>query len=186
MSDKNFIKRSLAARLGKTTHQSPLRFKIRRFMQQTGYPLDIEDWLVDLANVRGATVVFRDQDNIFIYSFPERIQFSDEELVVGLCQLNCIDQPQMLRLAAQLISRNSVDITRLLQLAVIERTSPILKELAGLALKIEPNHSGWKKIQASLIGEKKLKDPLLHWSRLAEPRFDAPPSLKVLGWSLVA
>lgn len=148
--------------------------------------ITLEDWLVDLGNHRGATVVFRDPDNKISRTMPDRWCISDEELVVALCQMNCADKPQILRLAAQMISRNNLDIQRLLYLAGLERASPVISELAGLALKVEPDHSGWLQIRKALGGEGKLREPLMHWSRLAEPQFDTPPSLKVTGWKLVA
>jgi len=147
--------------------------------------LSIEDWLVDLANSRGANVVFRQEKKRDITRMPDRQILTDEELVIALCQLNCVDRPQILRLAAQLISRDVLNVPFLLRLAVIERASPVLRGLADLALKVEPKHSTWNKIQQALQHENRLQEPLLHWNRLAEPQFNAR-STKLIGWKLVA
>ena len=129
----------------------------------------LEDWLVDLANARGARIVNRSIDRQHQYIPPTEQLVTNEELVVGICQLQCLDRPQMLRLAAQLISRNAVQLSRLKLLAEQERIGPILAELAKQALRVEPTHPLWRKIQETFHDEQPLKEPLLHWTRLAEP-----------------
>jgi len=164
-------KEILARRLGKTVHVSPLRFKLQRLAVQ--FPAEqaeyLEDWLIDLANARGARIVRRSIDRKNEYIAPAEQFVSNEELVVGICQLQCLDRPQMLRLAAQLISRNAVQLSRLKLLAEQERIGPILAELAKQALRVEPTHPLWRKIQETFHDEQPLKEPLLHWTRLAEP-----------------
>lgn len=162
---------ALADRLGKTVHVSPLRMKLaglsRLFPSATAACL--EDWLVDVANDRRARVVFRQarpaDANIDI---PED-RLSNEDLVVGICQLQCLDRPQMLRLAAQLISRRTVDPMRLCLVARRERAGAVLAELARQALRIDPGHTVWRAIADCFAHERALRDTLLHWTRLAEP-----------------
>ena len=178
---------TLADRLGLPIHQSPLRFKIRRLMRlagQEGGGLSIEDWLVDVANQRGATVVFR-ANTAPAGKLPAPRELSDEELAVALCQLNCADRPQLLRLPAQLISRNQLDNSLLLSIATMERATRVLKAIAEQALAVEPQHPAWRMISQALQGEKDLSEPVIHWSRLAEPVF-APRSARAIGWKLVA
>jgi hypothetical protein len=103
------------------------------------------------------------------FSPPDEQLVSNEELITGICQLQCLDYPQMLRLAAQLISRKVVRFERLKRLAEQERIGPILAELASQALRVEPTHPLWQKIYATFQHELPLKEPLLHWTRLAEP-----------------
>lgn len=168
-----------------TCHTSPLRYKVERIMSSANCSerLSIEDWLVDLANARGARVVFR-QINAITSELPDKNTFSDEELVVALCQLNCVDRPQMLRLAAQLISRDQLNLIVLLHLATIERAAPVLKGLADQALKVDSQHATWSAIHRALKQEKNLPEPLLHWTRLAEPQF-IPRTTQQTGWTLV-
>jgi hypothetical protein len=162
---------SLAKRLGKTTHVSSLRMKLNRLRQ--AFPSTsaacLEDWLVDLANDRGARVVFRENrhDNERI-DIP-REQLSNEELVVGICQLQCLDRPQMLRLAAQIISRQDVDLSRLCLVAERERAGAVLAELSRQASRVNNEHTAWRTISKHFSNEQPTRDVLLHWTRLAEP-----------------
>ncbi len=178
---------TLAGRMGVSVHQSPLRFKIQRWLEPARERSRItpEEWLVELANRRGATVVFRQQEAPMGIRWPDPDEFSDEELVVALSQLNRVDQPQLLRLPAQLISRGRLDLDLLLRLARMERAARTLKELATQALKVEPNHPAWRRIAEAFSGEKPFAEPLIHWSRLAEPLFAAGKA-NPIGWKLVA
>ncbi len=178
---------TLADRMGVAIHQSPLRFKIRRWLDSSreGPTLAPEDWLVELANRRGATVVFRQQESPVGTRWPDRNEFQDEELVVALCQLNCADRPQLLRLPAQLISSGKLDVGVLFRLAKMERAARTLKELATQALNVEPNHPVWRRIAGEYSDEKPFVEPLIHWSRLAEPLF-AYGKANPIGWKLVA
>lgn len=161
----------MARRLGKTVHVSPLRFKLKRLSAQ--FPVEnaecVEDWLIELANARGARIVVRTVHSNNECFLPDEHLVTNEEVVAGICQLQCLDRPQMLRLAAQLISRGDVQFHRLKRLAEQERFSPILAELAKQALRVDPTHLLWRKIHEAFQHEKPLKEPLLHWTRLAEP-----------------
>lgn len=161
----------LAQRLGKTAHVSPLRFKLQRLAQQfpVADTLHLEDWLIELANARGARIIIRDVESKCIPNLPDKHLVSNEELVVGICQLQCRDRPQILRLAAQLISRGAVEWQRLKHLAEMERVEPILAELARQALRVDPEHPTWQKIADTFHNETPLRQPLLHWTRLAQP-----------------
>ncbi len=173
--------------MGTTTHESSLRYKIKRLMRNESLDNEsIEDWLVDVANDRGARVVFRATGGVRENrKFPGQEEFSNEELVVALCQLNCADRPQILRLASQLISGMELKLNDLLRLAVMERASRVVKDIAEQALKVDPKHPAWVFLNQSLQKETKLAEPLLHWTRLAEPLF-APHSTKNIGWKLVS
>ncbi len=161
----------LAERLGLTYHVSPLRYKIKALSEK--YPADhsdcIEDWLIDVSNSRGACIVFRPNNKIKKFNAPTVAQLTNEELIVSICQLQCLDYPQMIRLAAQLISRGEITLKSLFLIAERERVEPVLKELANQALKVDKNHSVWKKIHEKYKDVRPLKDSLLHWTRLAEP-----------------
>ena len=86
-------KEILARRLGKTVHVSPLRFKLQRLAVQ--FPAEqaeyLEDWLIDLANARGARIVRRSIDRKNEYIAPAEQLVSNEELVVPVhnCVLVC-------------------------------------------------------------------------------------------------
>jgi hypothetical protein len=161
---------TLADRLGKTLHVSPLRYKIVRLMTRFPCPSAcIEDWLVAVANARGARVVMAASGPDHAFVDPPPSAFSPEELVVAICQVNCLDRPQMLRLAAQLISRGVVDPSRLRLAAERERAQPVLAELSRQALKVAPDHRTWLQINLMFGKELPLREPILHWTRLAEP-----------------
>jgi hypothetical protein len=161
---------TLGQRIGKTVHVSPLRFKVRRLMQ--AYPSStatcVEHWLIDTANHRGARIVRR-PDPPRRFDPPDAAIFPNAELIVSLCQLQCLDQPQILRLAAQIISRQDFDATSLRRVAVRERVEPILAELGRMALHVDPDHPAWRRIVATFQTARATREPLLHWSRLAQP-----------------
>lgn len=175
----------LAKRLGVTTHVSPLRIKLQCLRRQ--FPSEgaecLEDWLVDVANARGARIVTRDGGNTFIP--PPLELLTNEELVTGICQLQCLDRPQMLRLAAQLISRQAVHLDELRLLARRERIEPVLGELARQALRVEPDHVLWRALAESFPPRVKLRSPILHWTRLATPVM-AKGRCNAETWKLVA
>lgn len=177
---------TLADRLGKTVHVSPLRFKLRRLAAE--FPSTtatcLEQWLIDVANARGARIVRR-PDPPGRFDPPGDAELSNSELIVALCQLQCMDQPQILRLAAQLISRGAFDGSDLRRVAVRERVEPVLQELSRLALHVEPKHPQWLAVGAMFRPTLPLREPLLHWSRLAQA---APPDGRCNAgvWKLVA
>lgn len=143
----------------------------------------LEDWLVVMANARGARAV-----TVPLASSPPGISprdVSDEELVVALCQVNCLDRPQILRLAAQMVSRGGLNLHVLEQAAIRERAEPVLAELARQALKIAPDHPGWLAVRNMFPDEPVLREPLLHWTRLAEPIMEKGKP-NAAGWRLVA
>lgn len=179
--------RLLAHRLGKTVPVSALRMRLQRLSRQ--YPADraetLEDWLVDLANTRQARIVFRPDTRGITGAVPDRNSVTDEELVVALCQLQCIDHPQILRLASQLVSRGALDPRRLIQTAVRERAQCVLAELARQALRVEPSHALWLAIQQAFPSEPPPREPLLHWTRLARAE-PVDGKYNVKRWTLVA
>ncbi len=161
----------MAQRLGTTVHVSPLRMKLERLRVEYPSPSAacLEDWLVDVANERGARIVFReDRPRDASVGLP-RLRLSDEELIVGICELQNRDRPQMLRLAAQLISRHAVNLHRLCHMADLDRAGIVLAELARQALKVDEEHTTWQAIAKRFAHERPPRDTLLHWSRLAEP-----------------
>lgn len=174
-------------RLGKTLHASPLRFKLRRLQKVYGAQRGdaLENWLIRIANARGARVVIAPPREREETPVPVEAELSNEELVVAICQLNCLDRPQMLRLAAQLISRGELDRRTLIRLAVLERAEPVLAELSRQALKIAPDHPAWRAIHNRFGGTPPLHDALIHWTRLAEPVMErGKPNAS--SWRLVA
>ena len=163
--------RTLAERLGMTRHVSPLRRRVERLALQWPAPdaRCVEDWLVEVANARGARIVVRPGGPAPGFRPPDPGVLSNEELVVALCQPNCLDRPQILRLAAQLISRGAIYPAALRLTAARERAEPVLAELARQALKVDPQHAIWREIARNCRSSRPLREPILHWTRLAEP-----------------
>ena len=176
----------LADRLGLSRHESPLRYKLRRLLRQTGNVenLTIEQWLLDIANARGARVVTRPAATC-APAVPPASFLTDEELVVACCQPNAVDHPQLLRPAAQLVSRGRLNLPRLVLVARRERAGGVLAELARQALKVEPDHPAWNYLAEVFKDERPLRDTIIHWTRLAEPIM-ARNKPNAQGWRLVA
>lgn len=177
----------LADRLGMTVHISPLRYRLERLRLEfpSATAKHLEDWLVDVANARGARVVMRPVSPPDGFRPPPESRLRNEDLVVGICQLQCLDRPQMLRLAGQLISRRAVEPARLCLLATRERVGSVLAALAREALRVEPGHELWRALLHEFQNEPVPRDVLLHWTRLAEPvmRSGAP---NAQAWKLAA
>jgi hypothetical protein len=128
----------------------------------------LEQWLIDVANQRGARSVRRPAPPSN-FTAPGDAVLSGAELIVALCQLQCLDQPHILRVAAQLISRGAFDATQLRRIAVMERVEPILQGLSRLALHVDPASQYWRTVGGMFAPTGSLREPLLHWSRLAQP-----------------
>jgi hypothetical protein len=162
---------TLSQRLGVTCHESPLRRKLERlqceFSSSTANCL--EDWLMDVANARGAQVVVRPTAPTTGFIAPSLTRLSNEELVAGICQFQCLDRPQMLRLAAQLVSQRAVEPARLCLIAKRERVERVLAALAREALRVEAHHAVWTALWQEFHNVPPVRDVLLHWTRLAEP-----------------
>lgn len=170
MQDNKYLN-TLASRLGLTTHISILDHKVRTLSIE--YPSNtakvVEDWLLDLANARGAKVVQRDNPPDESFSAPSISEFSNEELIVAICLMQRLDRPQLLRLAAQFITRGDIDVQYLVRFAKRERVELILGEMAKQALIVDCNHPVWKKLYEEFPSKKKLRSPIIHWQRLAWP-----------------
>ena len=104
---------------------------------------------------------------------------------MALCALQRADRPQILRLAAQLVSRGQLDVGSLRLVARRERVERVLAELARQALKVEPSHPTWHSLLEAFGALPHLRSPLLHWTRLANPLFQ-PGKCDPIGWRLVA
>ncbi|HMP90063.1 MAG TPA: hypothetical protein PJ991_07670 [Kiritimatiellia bacterium] len=179
-------KRRLADRLGTTCHVSPLRMKIRRLMgcypaHQATVP---EDWLVDVAISRGVKHFVRDAAEGAVFLAPPQEEFSDEELVVGLCQTVALDRPQMVRMAGQIITRNKLDLEKFQRLIEMERVEVVVAELARAALRCDSDHPLWRTLWESYQRYAGVRSPVIHWSRLAEPMLGK--NHQIQGWKLAS
>lgn len=176
---------TLAERLGCSVHVSPLRMKLGRLFRAApgGNARVLEDWLVDVANARGARVVTGPGERETIPA-PDEASLSNEELVVGILLPQNLDRPQMLRLAAQLISREAVEFQQLRRLAVQERVERVLAALARQALLVAPEHALWGKLAGTFGDAKPFRSPLLHYTRMAEP-VPVDGRVNAERWSLV-
>ncbi len=178
---------TLAQRLGVTVHVSPLRIRLAGLMRS--YPSSgaqcLEDWLMDVANARGVRVVTRVPAVSADFVPPTLSLLPNEDLVVAICQPHNLDRPQMLRLAAQLVSRQAVNTEMLLLTTRRERAEWVLAELARQAVRVAPDHPLWTAILRAFPGTTTLRTPIIHWTRLAEPIPDER-GCNAKSWRLVA
>ena len=178
---------TLGARLGLTVHVSALRIRLESLMKR--YPsvtaACMEDWLLDVANRRGARIVVREPPAPDSFTPPPPEALTQEELVVTICQLQGLDRPQLLRLAAQLISRGNLDFTTLARISRRERVEPVLGAMAKEALKVAPDHPGWSFLAKAFASAARPHDVVIHWTRLAEPVM-AHGKVNAEKWRLVA
>ncbi len=104
---------------------------------------------------------------------------------MAICQLQGMDRPQLLRLAAQLISRGELDFTALARVARRERVGSVLNAMAQEALKVSPGHPCWSFLANIFAEASQPRDVVMHWTRLAEPVM-AQGRVNAAGWRLVA
>jgi hypothetical protein len=121
--------------------------------------------LVNEANRRGYTAVLG--CSAVQASLLENLSL--EELAISFLLPGMADEPQTLRLAAQIISRGAINVTTLLQLSEREGALRTLAALCTQALSISPEHEVWGAIAARCASQKPLRENLIHWTRLAEP-----------------
>jgi hypothetical protein len=167
--------RTLAMRLGQSVHVSPLRVKLRRLMaRDPGLNAScLEDWLLDLANLRGVRSVSRSHEHRnSTWPAPDLNELSNAELVIAISQPQNLDRPQWFRAAAELISRQDLDPKALIFLAKRERCTRILAELSRQALIAEADHPLWRLLSEEFQDAKPLSDSLIHWTRLTSKRAD--------------
>jgi hypothetical protein len=145
----------------------------------------LEDWLLDIANDRGARFVIRWPKASPDFIPPALSLLSNEELVVAICQPHNLDRPQMLRAAAQLISMQAVSAAILSAAARRERAELVLAELARQAIHVAPEHPLWCALFKSFIQVATPREPILHWTRLAIP-VPNKQGYNAVGWKLVA
>ena len=185
--DSAGIQKTLADRLGLTAHVSAFRMRVESLMKR--YPSDtaacLDDWLLDVANSRGARIVIREPPAPPGFVPPPEGLFTREELVVAICMLQGLDRPQLLRLAAQFISRNELDLVVLARLATRERAGSVLNALAEEALKVAPEHTAWSFLAKTFARTARPHDAVTHWTRLAQPVM-AKGRVNAASWRLVA
>ena len=79
-----FQEQTLAKRLGQSVHVSPLRVKLRRLMaRDPGINAScLEDWLLDLANLRGVRSVSRSHEHLNLtWRSPSIDELTNEESI---------------------------------------------------------------------------------------------------------
>jgi hypothetical protein len=166
---------TLARKLGKSAHVSPLLKKLVR---------------AGIANTKemAATAIARGchhyEGCLPTLPIPASTfeTISDEELAIALlCPSNPYD-PMLVRIGSQLLSKQSCNPKKLIALAKRERCEAILKYIAQAGKETEPDSSTWEYLIAQLLkfGEPK-KGILPHKSRFRrEPGITNPqkPKLK--------
>lgn len=180
-------RQTLAERLGITQAVSPLQFRLRNLMRQYPSPgaAAPEDWLLDVANARGASFVVRVPARDPGFQGPGENELSNEELVAAICHGQNEDRPQMLRAAAQLVSQGKVEVDCLCLVARRERVEPVLAEIARQALRVDGQHPVWTALREGLRAAHPVREPILHWTRLAVPVPDAR-GCNAQTWRLIA
>ena len=181
------IQPTLGDRLGLTVHVSAFRMRVeslaKRFPSSTAACLD--DWLLDVANCRGARIIIREPPAPADFMPPPKDIFTQEELVVAICMLQGLDRPQLLRLAAQIISRNEFNLVALARVATRERVGPVLNAMAKEAIKVAPEHPAWSFLARTFAGAAYPHDVVMHWTRLAQPIM-SNGRVNAASWRLVA
>ena len=128
---------TLAAKLGTTTHLSPLLRKARRL------GLGARD-LERLAIQRGCDYYHNGEPFERIEVSPD--QFSNAELAIALLNPALGYDPQMIRLGAAMLSAEGTDPEQLARLAKMERCEALVRYIAEAGMKFEPRNSFWGRL----------------------------------------
>jgi hypothetical protein len=132
---------TFAARLGTTTHLSPLLRKARRL------GLGPEE-LEILAIQRGCDYYHNDES---LPTLPITVeQFSNTELAIALLNPALRYHPQTLRLGAAMLSAPGNFVDEIARLAELERCRPIVRYIAECGRKFEPQNTFWMDLLALL------------------------------------
>jgi len=87
-----------------------------------------------------------------------------------------------------MIARKSYVLPRSDQLILVarrERSEIVLAEMARQALKVDSAHSLWVRIAEAFENTRRPRDPVIHWTRMAEPE-PGPRGCNADSWRLVA
>jgi hypothetical protein len=128
---------TLAAKLGTTTHLSPLLTKARRL------GLDAED-LERLAIQRGCD--YYDTGRPFAPLNVSTEQFSNSELAIALLNPALRYSPQTLRLGAAMLSAQDNEPGKIARLAKWERCESVVRYVAEAGRKFEPLNPFWTEL----------------------------------------
>jgi len=133
---------TLARKLGTTEHLSPLMRKARKLGLAS--PGDLQA----LAVRRGCDYYRGSGAPSAAEVSPER--FSDEELALALLHPSQPWDPQTLRLGAAMLGAAGNEPARLARLARMERSEPILRQIAEAGRRFEPGNPFWTELLALL------------------------------------
>ena len=132
---------TLAAKLGTTTHLSPLLHKARRLGLG---PRELEI----LAVQRGCDYY---HDGSPLPPMPvSRADFSDAELALALLNPALRYDPQTLRLGAAMLGTEGNDPAEITRHAKLERAESIVRYVASAGKRYEPNNPFWASLLALL------------------------------------
>ena len=132
---------TLAAKLGTTTHLSPLLHKARR--------LGLGPRELEILAVQRGCDYYHDGSPLP----PAAVslsQFSDEELAMALLNPALRYDPQTLRLGAAMLGAEGNDPQRIARLARMERAEAIVRYVASAGERFEPRNPFWPALLALL------------------------------------
>ena len=132
---------TLAAKLGTTTHLSPLLHKARRLGLG---PRELETLAVQRGCRHYATG-----------SEPERPlasedEFSNEELAIALLSTALPYEPHSIRCGAAMLGAENNEPRRLARLALLERSVALVRYVAEAGKRFEPANRFWQELLAAL------------------------------------
>jgi len=128
---------TLAAKLGTTTHLSPLLRKARRLGLQAAE-------LERLAIERGCDYYGGGELTPSVHVSVE--QLSNAELAIALVNTALRYDPQTLRLGAAMLSAEGNSPGEIARLAVMERCERVVRYIAEAGLKFEPGNAFWPRL----------------------------------------
>lgn len=134
---------TLAAKLGTTTHLSPLLHKARRLGLG---PRELET----LAAQRGCRHYSSGAEPE--QSLASESEFSNEELAVALLSTALPYDPHSIRCGAAMLSADGNHPGRLARMAVMERCVTPVRHVAEAGQRFEPENSFWKDLLTALPG----------------------------------
>ena len=132
---------TLAAKLGTTTHLSPLLHKARR--------LGLGPRELEILAVQRGCDYYHDGSPL-PPPLVARVEFSDVELAIALLNPALRYDPQTLRLGAAMLGADGNDPVEIARRAKLERAESIVRYVASAGKRYEPDNPFWATLLALL------------------------------------
>jgi hypothetical protein len=144
---------TLARRMGTTTHISLLLKRAEMLGLQR--PEDLQT----LAVQRGCRHYWH--EGVPSGELVGVDRFSNEDLAVALLDIALPYDPHTIRCGAAMLGADGNDVSKIVRLAIMERSEPVVRYVAEAGLRYEPQNPFWRELLALLPVTRPVKEGVL-------------------------